>query len=309
MQSSSSLQNEGFALELSHAAAPYVGSGRVLESFGEPKTLQDATSTFLVRDDVGNPELVILCSAAGGLEGVARAVKRARATVAALGTELGSAVLLPLQEGQLDGRSFAIFSYCTPLVESGPRWWIQRSVVRPRLVRWLLDASRATVKAVPTERLGPGVAQPLENMIADEGHPPDLRALAEEALRALHDGQWIPKHVFTHGDLWVGNVLIDQRSPGGSRFGRFVIIDWAGAQVQGYPYYDLLRLACSFALSGKDFFRALRKYDAALGYRSHEGRYAFAAAAAELGQRLEHWPRKTYLSTIERCYQKLVSGR
>jgi len=82
----------------------------------------------------------------------------------------------------------------------------------------------------------------------------------------------------------------------------------AGSRVRGYPLYDFLRLSVSFGLAGHTFRCALDEYCAALGYSRVEGGYAFANAAAELGQRLEHWPRKSYLSTVERCYRKLMSG-
>ncbi len=309
MQSLSSVELEQLASELSRAAEPTIGPGRVLENFGEQKVLVDATTKFLVRDDVGNPELFVLCSAAGGPEIVARGVQRAREIVEALGHELGRAVLLPVGEGRVDGRTFAIFQYCTPLFDSGPRWWIQRSIVRPRLVRWMLESSQRTALAIPDDELEGRVYEPLEEMCSDDGHSPELRELAGEALRAARAGDWQPIHVFMHDDLWVGNVLIDQRSVGGHSWGRFVIIDWAGARVRGYPLYDFLRLSASFGLAGGPFFRALDQYCVELGYTRKQGRYAFANAAAELGQRLEHWPRKSYLSTIDRCYRKLMNGR
>ena len=111
-----------------------------------------------------------------------------------------------------------------------------------------------------------------------------------------------------HDDLWVGNVLINQRSAGGRTFGQFVIIDWAGSRVRGYPMYDFLRLSISFRLAGGSFFRALDQYCAALECTRTEASYAFASAAADLGQRLEHWPRESYLSTIDRCNRKLTDG-
>ncbi len=300
---------EQLASELARAAAPFIGPERSFENFGEHKVLVDATSKFRVRDDAGNPELVVLCSAVGGPEIVARGVQRAREIAEALGDDLGRAVLLPIGEGDVDGRTFAIFRYCTPLIESGLRWWVQRSIVRPRLVRWLIDSSRKTAIAIPTDALERRVYEPLAAMRADDGHSPELRELAEEALRAARAGDWQPRHVFMHDDLWSGNVLLDRQSVEGRHPGRFVVIDWAGARVRGYPLYDFLRLSASFGLKRGPFYRAVDQYCAALGYTRAEAGYAFANAAAELGQRLEHWPRQSYLSTIDRCYRKLMNGR
>lgn len=304
-----SMKLEQNASALVQAAAPLIGADRVLERFGEHKTLADATSKFLIRDNAGNPEFVVLYSGVGGPEIVARGVQRARAVVAALGDDLGRAVLLPDFEGHVDERTFAVFPYRMPLVGFGPGWWIQRSIVRPRVVRWLFESSRRTAIPIPDEQIESCVSEPLERMIADARYSSELRGLANEALRAMRARTWQPRHVFMHDDLWVGNVLIDQRSAGGRKFGRFVIIDWAGSRVRGYPMYDFIRLSLSFGLVGRPFARALDQYCSALGYTRSEGGYAFANAAAELGQRLEQWPRSSYLSTIERCHRKLTSGR
>jgi hypothetical protein len=309
MEPASRLELEHLTSELSRAVAPFIGTGRVLQSFGEHKTLLDATIKFVIRGHGGRPEFVVLCSAEGGPEIVARGVQRARETVDALGDDLGIPVLLPMAEGRVDGRTFAIFRYCTPLIASGPRWWIQRSIVRPRVVQWLLESSRKTAGLIPEHQLERCVYDPLQGLIADHDHSPDLRQQADEALRAAQAGTWQPRHVLMHGDLWVGNVLIDQRTAGGRTFGQFVIIDWAGARVRGYPFYDLLRLSISFGLARRPFARALDEYCAALNYSRAEGRYAFASAAAELGSRLEHWPRDAYLSTIDDCWRKLTSVR
>lgn len=303
------MEFEQLALELARAAAPLIGPGRILENFGEHKVLLDATSKFRVRDDAGNPEFVVLCSAAGGPEIVSRGVQRAREVADALGDEQGRSVLLPIAEGDVDGRTFAIFRYCTPLVESGLRWWIQRSVVRPRLVRWLIDSSRRTATAIPMGALDRCVYEPLAALHADEDHSPGLRELAQKALLAARSGDWQPRHVFMHDDLWSGNVLLDRQSVEGRHLGRFVVIDWAGARVRGYPLYDFLRLSMSFGLKRGAFYRALDQYCAALGYTRTQAEYAFANAAAELGQRLEHWPRQSYLSTIDGCYRRLMNGR
>lgn len=297
------------ASELSLAAQPFIGSGRVLENFGERKVLSDATIKFVVRDEAGRPEMVLLCSAVGGPEIVARGVRRAREVAAALGSDLGQAVLLPTGEGHVDGRTFAVFPYCTPLIGSGVAWRVQRSMLRPRLVRWMIDASAKTAAPIRDEELEGSVYAPLEALCADEGHSSGLRELGGQALDAARAGDWEPLHVFMHDDMWVGNVLIDQRSAGGRSFGRFVIIDWAGARVRGYPLYDFLRLSLSFGLAGRPFLRALDQYCEALGYTRQQGEYAFANAAAELGQRLEQWPRESYLTTIDGCYRKLVDGR
>ena len=90
-----------------------------------------------------------------------------------------------------------------------------------------------------------------------------------------------------HHDFWTGNVLIDQDSPGGARFGRFVVIDWGGARVRGYPLYDFLRLCSETRLQGRAFFRALARQCQALDCDRLGAEYHFLCAAAESASR---WP-------------------
>src|SRR5207248_10552168 len=108
----------------------------------------------------------------------------------------------------------------------------------PKLFEWLSLVTMKTSRA-PENVEAFDVAL---NRIASESLAPQAAA---EALGQLRAGEWKPKFVLAHNDLWIGNVL---RAPGNRQF-PFVIIDWLGSVTRGFAIFDLVRLAESLGLS------------------------------------------------------------
>ncbi len=295
------------ALELATRRA--LGSETSLLEVTSESALSDATRKFQVRDGAGRALAMALLSSGSSARMIARSSQRARDVRDALGDELGAAVLLPLAEGEALGRSFALLPWCTPLHAGGLAGRLQRPVICARLLRWLAAATARTAREVSADEREPRVAAPLARMAGETDQPAPLRELATRALAALRAGDWIPKHVFMHDDLWSGNVLIDQRTRGGRLFGELRIIDWAGARLDGFPLYDFLRVACDMRLTGRAFQRALDRQCAALACDREQAQHHFAAALADLGGRLEQWPRAAYAKTALSCWERLRAGR
>ncbi len=292
--------------ELPRELEGFLGNGRQLEVLGPLKATADATRKFLIRDAEGNPSEVVICSAPDQSDLVTRGMERAKQAYRVLGEQLGKAILLPLAEGRVGTQKYALLPYCTPLYESGPKWWVQRALIRPQVFRWLLEATRMTVRPVRQEELDSHILAPLESFCGETDAPVVMRRVAENALNAAQTGRWVPQHVLMHDDFWEGNLLIDQRSAGGARFGQFVIIDWPGSRVEGYPLYDFLRMAYSIRLKGRAFSKALDAQCGALGCGRDEAPHHFIAAAAELRQRLENWPLESYRTTVQSCLDLLM---
>lgn len=295
------------ALELAVQRA--LGSGSSLLEVTTASALSDATRKFQVRDARARAIAMALLSSPSSPQMIARSSQRARDVRDALGDALGAVVLLPLAEGAVEGRSYALLPWCTPLRAGGVAGRAQRRVIRTRLLRWLAAATAQTAREIAADARERRVAAPLARMAAETDLPAPLRELASRALGALRAGRWTPKHVFMHDDLWSGNVLIDQRTRGGALFGELRIIDWAGARLDGFPLYDFLRAAGDMRLGGGAFFRALDRQCAALACDREQAQHHFAAALADLGGRLEQWPRAAYARTALSCWERLSTGR
>ncbi len=301
-------QND-FTKRLSLKCEELLGIPCPLEPMGKQETDVDATRKFLLRKTNRDPWRVVACSSEGGPEIVSRGMQRAREIKAALGQELGRPVLTPICEGRLDGRSFAVFPYYTTLSRSRPLRWIQRAWVRREVFKWLFYATRQTLKNIPKDEWDKRVITPLAQMSEDNDLRDDIRRECVCAIDATQRDEWIPKHSFMHDDFWDGNIMIDQNTPGGKYFGRFIIIDWPGAKLKGYPLWDFVRLALSFRLKGRRFFRELDRYCSLLDCDREGAKRALLVAMADLGTRLEYWPHQNYVTTVHWCFDRLVTGR
>ncbi len=299
---------ERFKAELPDQLEPILAERRPVEVLGEVKTIIDATRKYLVRRQNGRPWAVVSCSAPGQPDLVTQSAERARLAKEALGAELGAPVISPLGHGTIGDQSFVVLPYYTPLWESGPRWWLQRAHLRPRLFDWLTAVTRQTLAFVPEDQIRSRVISPLEDLLTDNKQWSELRKASDEAIERARAGTWSPRQVLQHDDFWAGNVLIDQETRGGRWFGDFSIIDWPGARVDGYPMYDFLRMAVSIGLTGGPFFKRLDEICSALNCNRDEALYEFSAAGAELGRRLGNWPVEAYRDTLEQCVRRILHG-
>ena len=93
-----------------------------------------------------------------------------------------------------------------------------------------------------------------------------------------------------HGDLWRGNLL--RRRAAGARAAarrapwpeRLVVIDWAGAQPRGVPFFDLVRAGESLGVSPRRLRVELLRHCALLGCEPADAAgYVLAAAGGILG--------------------------
>jgi hypothetical protein len=267
---------------------------------------RDASEKLIIREANGRPERVVLCSSAEGPDLVARGMRIARELAAVLGPRMSRSVLLPLAEGRADGRSFAVVPFYTALGDAAPMRWTQNGYYGARVMVWLNDLATRTLR--PVERLPRDVYAPLQAMRDRDGLSRELHHDVERAIRGLERGEWTPMHVACHGDMWRGNIMVDHRTLGGRRFGRFVIIDWPGAKVKGFPFYDLIRLAISCGVPDSLLMLAVLWQCRALRCLPEHARFHLIAALADLATRLEHWPAARYVEVANACHARLVGA-
>lgn len=265
----------------------------------------DGVEKLLVWGADGRPAAVVLVSSPKAPGLVARGMQRAREAKMLLGPQLGQVILSPLCEGEAAELSFAALPHCQPLSNSKLIALMQRRRLRPVVLTWLRDATALTAAEPPPDRIESAFVRPLRRLAEDVELPAELRELGRNALERLDAGAFSPRQVLMHNDLWLGNILIDDRNVTG-RAGRawaerFVIIDWPGAVIEGYGFYDLLRFAQTIKLSGDSLAREVRAHCGIFGCEPADARSHLSAALGWLLINLEHFPKPAFARTAMGC--------
>ena len=150
--------------------------------------------------------------------------------------------------GFVEDRSYAVYPY----LESPGRTYLGRFICRMWEIRaifaWLLKVAACTTRSVESARLEVSVVEPLAWMAKCSLLSVELRNTALRGLDAVSSGVWQPKWVFSHNDLWRGNVMYaPQNQPFPNVLGCNPprIIDWGGALQEGMPFFDAIIYANS----------------------------------------------------------------
>jgi hypothetical protein len=265
----------------------------------------DSTAQIVVRDLAGHPVACVLCSDPLSPQAAARAMARAREVKAALGPDLGEVVLEPLEEGAIDGLSYAVLPYRTPSRRTFLGRLVYRGLVRFAVYRWIEEVAAATVLEAPPASVARDFAAPLAALEGSGEVSAGVRAAAATALRRL-GGPWTPHQVLMHGDLWDGNILLDH-APGAPRRSRrgFVVIDWETARLSGYPMYDLIRLAIAHQLPAPCLARELERHCRVVSCAPEDARSYLMAALGHLACSRNHMPLELFQESVASCHDAL----
>lgn len=265
--------------------------------------LADAKETLLLFGGGPRPRAVVQISGGRAPEMVARGVARARAIRATLAPRERLAILEPYVAGELRGRSYAIWPWCAPLAgESGS--FLERRTVTTPLLDWLGAVAAQTVRPARADAIEARFAEPLCRMATNPALSLRARLAARGALQRLDAGTFRPLHVAMHGDLHAGNILVDDGALSFrshvSWWERLSLIDWCSAQPDGFPLYDLMRLAHSLRISARRLAPALVASCATLECPLEDARWHLAAALADLGANLEEFPLERFAWIADR---------
>ncbi len=268
--------------------------------------LTDSTEVFLAT--TGGVRLgAVLWSPAAAPQAVAQSMAKATAAASALDPSPASHVLLPLAQGCIDGRSYAILPYCKPLSSFRPLWWLQRRTARRFVTRWLQEVCRATASPVSSTDAEASFEQPLARLAACEALSPRVREAARSARRRLLSGAWQAQHVLMHADLWRGNVLVraptDNAAQGWGE--RLCLIDWGASEIRGYALFDLVRATDAFRIDRVSGARELARHCEILQCELVDAPSHLAAALAHVFCHLGQFPLQRFAQMADHCCSTL----
>lgn len=273
-----------------------------LRPLGESRNVLDDPVKALVTDERGAERAVVLCSAPRSPQLIARSTQRSAEAKRAMGPALGQAILDPLASGSWKGLSYVVLPYCRPLTGRWPMSSVQKLRLRRPVVRWLRQVTRVTAKPAATDQVDEQFAAPLRCAAELRELDAELRRAADDALRRIASGEWQPRCVLMHGDLWCGNIL---RSPSPTRGVPFTVIDWAGCRLGGYAFFDLVRLLQSIPRSRGAMTREIRRHCELLDCGSREASAYLAAALGYIGMNLEEFPFSSFVAMANACAASL----
>jgi hypothetical protein len=213
----------------------------------------------------------------------------------ALGPELAWAVPVLLDEGEIDGVSWARIEHLMPLSQNRLKRFLQLRRVIPLMLAWLR-------KVAELDRGGNNQAE--QCLDALTGCPyAALNEPAKDALASLKGGKFVPRSRIMHSDLLLGNVLLD---PG--RIRDFVIIDWRGSNVDGFPIFDLVKFADSAKMHPRTLQSELSAHAERLGCSVNDTRSYLLAALGYIWRNLDQFPPDRFAIMGERCLKTIDSA-
>jgi hypothetical protein len=279
-----------------------------VEFLCEPKDVADDPAKLLVTDRDSRELAVVLLASPVDPDLVRRGMRIAARAREVLGKRLGSVILEPLEQGDLRGLSYTVLPYHRPFEEGvlARRYW--RLALRSKALEWLAEVNEATLAETSDAEIAEAFERPLEHVATLDTMDEALRRAAETALGRLKSGEWSPKLVLMHGDLWIGNMLRASGPPGGADRRRrfpFVIIDWPGAMLRGYAMYDLIRLATSMGLGAARLEREVLRHCKILGSRPELAMGYLIASLGQLGLNLGEFPAERHREMSLACFNQL----
>ena len=205
-----------------------------LELLREKSSVADGTALFLIEG-----KFILHLSPRSFPDVASDEVLAMEAAKRRLGPELGSVILDVILAGELDGRSFMALPRCRPMSKNKLVLAWQRTAVRPLALRWLRGLVDLAEPA-STQAADKFVAA-LHHLAGRDVLPHDIRSAAKASIAKISAKEANPCFVPMHGDFGLENILTSKNTP-------LVVIDWRGSLVQGFPIYDLIRLAGSLNL-------------------------------------------------------------
>ncbi len=167
-----------------------------------------------------------------------------------VGTKLAQNLLMALEVGESDGLSYSISAYHRPLHTIFLLKQMDNWRVSARLVNWVIAVAKSTKANESVAETGTQFVQPLMALSQANNVKQAYQNIIIKAIEAINNSTWQPYFVSAHNDLWRGNVLSSNNT-------KFVLIDWDGVTLEGYAFYDLVRVASSSNLSKAKFQMAL----------------------------------------------------
>ncbi len=260
----------------------------------------DVTYKGVIKNESGTSAAFILCANPIGKTLVKDNVEKAQASKSLLQASHNQVIDLPFLNGDVQGISWAIYDLNTPLTQNRWIWQLQKRLLTPVVGQWLADVMNQTQKTIPDKDQSTTITSPLESICREKAFPREMIKSAEEAIKNLESGAWHPCTTLAHNDLWRGNIMLP---PNAHIFTRHIrIIDWAGADTSGIPFFDLFKFLQSFTVPRAYGKKLIQDHCNILGCRPMDAVGYLLTSLGVLGQNLNQFPHHAYVNLSKGLY-------
>ena len=264
----------------------------------------DGTSVFAIGK--GKRRAALLIAPAKFPNVVSEDQAKARDMRNHLGPALGSTILAPLAEGFILNRSYALMPLGKPLSNNRFFWARQKWKIKPKLLSWLRDVVAQHNITLDNPGAEFTFQAPLQHLSAMDGVDFHVRRFARSAIDRLQSGIFQPRVAPMHNDFWKGNILLPRNATMQTTADYpFFIVDWRGSRIDGFPFFDLVRLSMSFGLSPDELRTEITATCENLECALVDVNSYVAAALGEISTRLGEFPRERFLQMTRSCFDEL----
>ncbi|SMC99211.1 Ecdysteroid kinase [Desulfocicer vacuolatum DSM 3385] len=260
----------------------------------------DVTYKGIIADKNNTPAAFILCANPIGKTLVKDNVEKARSARSLLQSPHDQVIVLPFVHGEVLGVSWAIYDLNTPLTANRWMWQVQKRLLTPMVGKWLTDVVKQTRHPMCATGQSVAVISALQTVCREKKFPKEMIQSAENAMEALSSGAWCPFTSLAHNDLWRGNIMRPPKT--GVTACQFRIIDWAGADTRGIPFFDLFKFLQSFTVPRSQGKKMIQAHCDILECRPVDATAYLLTALGVLGQNLNQFPHHAYVNLAKGLY-------
>jgi hypothetical protein len=269
----------------------------------------DFTHKYLVTSSPGT-RYVLFVSNEKFPSMVNRAVSRIQDARSVLTGQPKDVAEMPIDHGSWEGVSYALWLYRFPLSTNRLIVFAQKHLLAPKVLAWLtLIAQQTQQNSLTSNDLRENFFEPLRVLSSRLELGTTLTRASKIAIDRITSGDFRPVHVLQHGDLWRGNVLIkgslELLNP---LENGFIVIDWGGARVSGYPFIDLLRFSMSCNMSPKTTASHIHSMREIVRCEPVDVVSYVLCALGKLYQELEQFPERSFIKLGESLINHLVAA-
>lgn len=257
-----------------------------IEKMDKRPNVADASENFRIK--ASNKKLFLKLSNSEFPNVVDEEVQQSRKCKDYLGCEVGSVILTPVLSGEINGRSYAVFDYCEGFGGNRIIWWYQKQKLMPSIFSWLRAVLLHPVSKQQSDtRTSNGIEHAIDSLRRLHGLPDWFSAEMSGARFSGALSKGCNTRSLMHGDLWKGNIL---RSPAHCNGMNFVIVDWRGAHIDGFPFFDLICLCRSLRVSRSTARTELDKHRMLIGCGMFEARLYIIGGLGLIARNIDQFP-------------------